>query len=147
MSSGTPQATSIGAGKSGATLVEVVVALSIFGLWLGAACSVMTKVRELTRRAQLHYTAVAIANSRLDVARSRDVAALPGFIEDRTPVDGHGNYATVGDFLRTTTMTNRPDGTVQIGVRVDLPDIRSRRFIGEYEAVQCVIVEFQERPA
>jgi len=91
--------------KAGVTIVEAMVALSIFAVFITGTCKLMVMHRKTLDMARDQYTAVNIAKNRLELARAFDFDQIPELNESPVTVDFKGIPSQDGLFQRTTTVT------------------------------------------
>lgn len=100
----------------GITLIELLVAISVFMIGLLALLGIFTQSGSVGQRAQYSYTAYNLAKNHLERLRAVDFALLAGAAEpDGVRVNAQGVPDAAGDFLRTTEVVTayhgRPDLT------------------------------------
>lgn len=88
--------------KRGMTLVEVVVASTIFMIFCAGFYAVYITSLRTHKIAGDHYRATLIARNRIQRALSFDYGSLPLMAETLRPVDSDGNPLPNGQYRRTT---------------------------------------------
>ena len=91
--------------KQGMTLVEVVVASTIFMIFCAGYYAVYINSLRTAKMAGDHYRATMIARNRIQHALSFDFESLWLLGEYRVPIDGEGNKDRKGLYCRTTLIT------------------------------------------
>ena len=132
-------------GESGATLLEVLVAVMILGLCASGLFSIVTLGWRMSNQAHSHYAAINVAKNRIEKAIGTDFILLDTFAEDSILVDEAGLTNAAGKLRRTTTiLTNISPRMAEITVRVDIRNPRSGVFSGENESLTTRVADFQE---
>jgi hypothetical protein len=127
--------------KSGLTLVETIVSLALFALFIGGVCGLLNLVRELSDNARDHYMAANLAKNRIERAKEFGYENVPLFVESNVRLDEEGEPDTDGRFRRTTAVTMPSPNLYQLVVTVDILDRRSLSFDGEQETVETYITD------
>ena len=112
----------------GMTLIEVVIAVFIFGIVIGGACMLVVQTRQSTDNARSHYVAVNIAKNRLEKGRTFGFDQLAVFSEDDMVVNTSGAADSGGDYCRTTIVSNTTSNLVEMIVTVEIRDKITRQF-------------------
>ncbi|MCX7591648.1 MAG: prepilin-type N-terminal cleavage/methylation domain-containing protein [Kiritimatiellae bacterium] len=133
--------------QSGVSILEVVIALTIFGIAVGAACGLIVGARTLADNARNHYTAINLAKNRLERAGALGFDVLPLFQESGTLVDKNGNIDPNGNFRRTTTVTDVKSNLRELTVHVEIRNRTTLQFDGEAETIKTYHAKYAERPA
>lgn len=110
--------------RAGMTVIETIVALTIFAVFTTGACKLLMSHRRVTDMARAHYTAINIAKNRLELVRTFDYGQVDKFLEDKVIVDASGNPDTLGNYRRSTQVSNVSSNLLELTVTVD---IRNRR--------------------
>ena len=131
---------------AGMTLVEVVIAVSIFSMCMAGVCSLILQSRRVSNRARAHYVAINIAKNRLEMARTYDYSLLDLFIESNIVVDKNGILVNDGDFRRTTTVTEIKSNLTEMVIMVEIRNRNTWDFSGEEETVQSYFADYLEPP-
>lgn len=131
-------------GRSGLTLLEVIIALSVFMVGSVGICTLITQSRRLSDSARDHYVAVNLAKNRMERARNMDVSVLPLIAESSNYLDVGGSPVPQADamFMRSTSVrcppTNMPNASnlTEVVVTIDIRDRGSWKFAGIQEVVR-----------
>jgi len=91
--------------KSGMTLVEVVVASTIFMIFCAGFYAAYITALRTHKTAGEHFRATMIARNRIQRALSFDFSSIHLMSENKVPVDKEGNPTANGPYYRTTTVT------------------------------------------
>ena len=110
--------------RAGMTVIETIVALTIFAVFTTGACKLLMSHRRVTDMARAHYTAINIAKNRMELVRTFDYGQVDKFIEDKVIVNASGNPDSLGNYRRTTQVSNVSSNLMELTVTVD---IRNRR--------------------
>jgi len=132
-------------GEAGFSFIEVIIALSILGIFIGGMCAVLLGGRQLGDLACSHYVAVNLAKNRIERARNMPFESLSDFVEYNTLVDEDGNPDYSGNYRRTTQYTSAGTNLVEMIVTVEVIDRVKRRFDGESEIVRSYIANIPTR--
>lgn len=120
--------------------MEVLIALVIFAVFIGAAGKLLLSHRALSDAAREHYTAINIAKNRVEQARTFGFDALDSFNETDRNVDQMGDPDAHGRYRRTTVVahvtTNRLS---EITVTVAIRNHRTHTFDGAEEIINSFI--------
>ena len=133
--------------RDGMTILEVIIAVSIFSICVVGMCALIQKSRELSDMARDHYIAVNIAKNRLERVRTYDFDQITEFSElEGTPVDVSGNDVSGSDyrFLRFTAVSNVTANLREVNVIVGIRNRVSLTFTGERESVKSLFADYQE---
>jgi len=132
----------IGRERYGVTLVETVIALMIFGIFIAGMCRLVLASREANDRARAHYTAVNLGKNRVERMKVSSFGELEQFAESRVVVNASGNPDPNGDYRRTTNIRTIGPTLKEVAVVVEIRDKVSRAFtVGE--TVQTYIADFR----
>ena len=133
--------------QRGATLVEVVVGLFIFGLFVVGMCRLLILVNESGDRARDHYVAINIAKNRIERARAFDYNQLTAvFTESEVTVDVNGQPTADTNFRRSTQIGSSGTNLVQMVVTVDIRNRRTWAFDGPSEQLRTHIGDLKGHP-
>lgn len=133
--------------RSGVSLVEAVIALGLLALVMGAAYPVMIQASRIGRVARNHYIAVALAQNRMERARTLSYADLRYLTESNVVVNDLGTPISDGNFRRTTSITTNVAFNVsRFTVTVDIRNMKSRQFLGESESLSTCLTQYEVRP-
>jgi len=109
------------AGRAGMTLVETVIAVSIFGMCIAGFVRLFAQTRMFTDSAREHYTAANIAKNRMERIGVMDFSLLGLMVETNLIVDASGFPDTErGRFRRTTSVTSVASNLSEVVVSVDI---------------------------
>lgn len=114
---------------SGFTLVEMMVAGTIFLLFSAGFFTAFITAMGAQRMATNHYRALCLARNRIQHARAMEYSSLDLLAETFNAVDESGNPDPVGRFRRSTIIgpdTNTTAKISQITVQVWFPAHRGR---------------------
>lgn len=132
--------------KNGGSIVEVLVALTLFALFIGGACQVVTSTRKVSDQAQAHYVALNIAKNQIEQVRNlrrADFDQILALQESNTPVDAKGQPTSESTslFNRTTTITKdtRNDFLIEVKVEIGIKNRSTWTHTGEKEVLQSYI--------
>jgi hypothetical protein len=131
--------------KKGITIVETVVALMIFMLCIGGFCAIVMQSRQLSDQARDHYTAVNLARSRFERARTFAFDQLDLFSESGTIVDNWGNPNAKGNFRRSTVVSNVNDRLTEMSVTIEVRDRVTRQFVAN-DTLKMYFADYIEVP-
>lgn len=115
--------------KNGFTLVEMMVAGTIFLLFCAGFFSAYFAAMGAQRMATNHYRALCLARNRIQHARATEYTSLELLAETSNAVDEVGNPDPSGSFRRSTTIipdTNTTAKIAQFTVQVWFPANRGR---------------------
>ena len=114
--------------NSGMTVVETLVALTIFALFTTGACKLLMSHRQVSDMARAHYTAINIAKNRLELVRTFDFDQVDEFIESNVIVDESGLPDVNGYYRRSTEIDNVSSNLLELTVTVDIRNRRTLQF-------------------
>jgi prepilin-type N-terminal cleavage/methylation domain-containing protein len=98
-------------GKKGMTVLEMLIALSLFAVIMAAAFPLVDQMITRFQMSRDHYVAATVCQARIERARAVPFGDLGQMEESQTLVDDFGNNASPGGRFRRTT-----------GVQVDSPE-------------------------
>lgn len=124
--------------RAGLTLVETVLSIGIMGLFMGGTCAVLLRCKQLNDRARVHYAAVNIAKSRLELARTYEYDLMYALSQDDVVVDKNGVPGS-GDYRISTVITPLSSNLTEIAIDVEVLNRITRRFDGERESVRSYV--------
>ena len=108
--------------KKGMTLVEVIVACTIFMIFCAGFYAVLISSLRTHKMAGDHFRATIIARSRIQRALSFDYGSLHLMAENKVAIDEEGNPLQSGRYRRSTTVnTNLAPNLAQMDVEVYFP--------------------------
>jgi len=120
--------TAPGLKSAGMTVVETVVALTIFAIFTTGACKLLLSHRQVSDMARAHYTAINIAKNRLELVRTYDFDQVNNFVEDKVVVDTSGIPSADGNYRRTTQVSNISSNLLELTVTVGIRNRRTLQF-------------------
>jgi prepilin-type N-terminal cleavage/methylation domain-containing protein len=132
--------------KAGFTLIEVVIAVFLLGIFIASACALAVSSKITREKARSHYVAVSIAKNRLERVKTFDFDEIDYFEEANIRVDETGTPDWYGPYQRTTSVTAVTPALKEAVVRVQICDRVRRRFGAESEEVRTYIAKTKERP-
>lgn len=106
--------------RSGITMVETLVALTLLAVFTTGACKLLLSHRRLTDMARAHYTAINIAKNRMELVRTFDFGQVNDFLETDVIVDASGVPDTEGNYRRSTAVSTVSGNLLELIVTVDL---------------------------
>ena len=132
--------------RRGVSIIEAVIALMIFAMCIGGFCAIIMQARQLSDQARDHYTAVNMARSRFERARSFEFDQLHLFAEAGVVMNQYSIPDNEGNFERITTVTNLNPRLAQMTVEVRIRDRRTRRFDTDGETLKMYFADYVEPP-
>ena len=135
--------------KRGTSLVETVIALFLFAVFITGACKVLLAHRQLTDYARDHYTAVNIAKNQIE--QIRNTMARAGYDqiyengEQNIRVASDGEKNTDGTFRRSTTINKISEDMAEIVITVEIIDRRTRSFGSKSEMLRSYLARPRQR--
>jgi prepilin-type N-terminal cleavage/methylation domain-containing protein len=131
---------------AGMTLVEVMVALFIFGISIAGTCSLVFQSRRLVDRSRDHYTAINIGKNRLEKGRSTAFDLLFTLSETNVLVNYAGDPAADSNYRRSTRVTTISSNLIEMVVRVDIKNRKNWSWTGEKEEIKSYYADMLELP-
>ena len=134
-------------GESGMTILEVVIALSIFMVASAGICALIVQSKHLSDSSRDHYVAVNLAKNRMERARNMQCSLLPLLTESNQYVDVSGGLVAPDQatYRRSTRVSNVGSNLVEVIVSVDIRDRGTWLFVaGNKEEVRTYYTEYQE---
>ncbi len=139
-----------GLGCQGLSIVEAVVALFLFGMFIASACKLIIVARESSGRATDHYQAICLGKNRIERLQSVDFSQLErcaspvyafGSVTNVIPetMDRDGTASPEGRFRMTVSITNLTTNLKWVMVNIEIRDRVSMNFEGEYEEVVTML--------
>jgi len=120
------------------------VALTIFAGFSTGACKLLMSHRKIADMARAHYTAINIAKNRLELVRTFDYGQVDDFLENNVVVDASGVPDAVGNYRRSTTVSNVSSNLLELTVTVDLRNRQTLAFTPAKEQVSTYFAEYLE---
>lgn len=123
--------------RRGVTIVEGVVALFVFGLFIASACKLIVVSREAATRAQDHYAAINLAKNRLERIQGFDFFVLNQCVQTNYYMDRSGNAAdpATAKFRSHTSVSGVTTNLKLVVVNVEIKDRVTLEFDGEHEEI------------
>ena len=122
------------------TLVEALVALVLFAIFMAGAGKILLSHRGLGDITREHYTAVNIAKNRAELARTFNYDALPDFRETDVLVDASGDPITGNrGTYRRSTVVDLVNNVAELTVTVDIRNHKTLQFEGAHQEVKTYI--------
>lgn len=132
--------------KSGFSLTECVIAVSLIALILAAAYPLLTSTTRKLYQARDHYTATTICLAQIERARDIPYDQLGSALgkDTRVRVNEMGANDPLGRFQRTTTVqVNTPDeGVTSVVVTTDIMDRKKGTFLVEKESMSYLFTSY-----
>lgn len=91
--------------KGGFTLLEVIVAISVFGIAISSLLAVYTQAATVSKRSDYAYTAYNLAKNHIERLRASAFSSLSQAAETDTRINRDGEPDEAGEYLRSTTVT------------------------------------------
>ncbi len=114
--------------RGGATIVETVIALTIFAVFSTGACKLMVSHRKILDLSRDIYTASNLAKSRLELARTLEFEQVPDLFENQLLLDASGIPSSSGHFRRTTTVSAVSSNLYEVVIQVDIQNRKTLAF-------------------
>ncbi len=130
--------------RAGLTLVETIVALTLFAIFTTGACKLLMSHRKVSDMARAHYTAINIAKNRLELVRTFDFDQVGNFLESDVVVDASGLPDSWGNYRRTTQVSNVSSNLLQLTVTVDLRNRQTLAFTPAKQEVTTYFANYLE---
>lgn len=121
--------------RAGVSLVETLVALSLFATFATGACKLILMNRRISDMARAHYTAANLAKNRLELIRTFDFEQASEFAENKVIINHNGQPDSEGFYRRTTTVNMLSSNLTELVVSVDIKNRRKLTFDGGTETV------------
>ncbi|MBN2704131.1 MAG: prepilin-type N-terminal cleavage/methylation domain-containing protein [Pontiellaceae bacterium] len=123
----------------GSSLVEVMIALAIFGVFIASSCKVLLAARTTLDLARDHYTASNIAKGRIELVHTLDFNQIPELEEDMLVIDGSGTPSEYGHFRRSTTVSMVSSNLFEVAVTVGIQNRKTLEFSPSEQTVNTYI--------
>ncbi len=130
-------------GRDGTSLLEVMVALFVFGAFVSGACRLGVMSRRVSDVSRSHYQAINIAKNRMERAKTLGFDFMDQCEENRVRVDCAGSPDPGGAFRRSTVVNTLGPDMKEMVVSVDILDRVTLRFQGSQEEIRSCIARFQ----
>lgn len=128
--------------RAGTSIVEALVALLVFALFVSGACKLLLSHRQLSDMARAHYQAANIAKNRMELVRTFDFDQLERFSESYTLINTSGTRTQNGNFRRSTSMRKLSGNLIELTIKVEIKDRKSLEFDGGEEEVVTYIARY-----
>jgi type II secretory pathway pseudopilin PulG len=130
--------------QSGITIVEVLVAMLVFGIAIGGFASLALTMKQAGDGARDHYQAVHMAKNRLERARNVQFELLPMLSEDDVLVGSDGNPDPNGFFRRSTIVSNVAPDLYEISCTIEIKNRLSLQFEPALQSVKTLITDMSQ---
>ena len=127
--------------RSGTTLVEALMAIAIFAVFVTGTCKLLVSHRQLLDLSRDRYTAANIAKNRMELVRTFDFDQIPKLNESTLRVDDSGIPDNAGHFRRTTTVTSVSSNLCELVVTVEIQNRKTLAFSGVDETVTTYVAK------
>lgn len=135
--------------KQGASITEVVVALSLLAAFISGAVKVSMAVYRLADKASAHYTASNLAKNRIETIRNMRQSTYEYIVsmeEEDVQIDADGVEDSLGKFSRTTTIEDTVvSDLLEIQVTIKIMNPVTREFGTEKQYLQSYVAKLRER--
>ena len=135
-----------GTAREGLGLIEVIIALFIFGTAVAGMCALVLSVRGASDRSRDHYVAVNLAKNRLERARSFGFGQLSMFAENQVYINSVGTVTPNGDFRRTTVVSNVTPNLAEIRVTVEIRNRDTWSYVPGVEDIRSYVANITASP-
>jgi type II secretory pathway pseudopilin PulG len=126
---------------AGTSVVEVMVALTIFGIFTAGTCQLLVSHRKILDSARDHYIAANLAKDRIELARTFEFEQVPGLAESALVVDESGIASSLGHYRRTTTVTALSTNLYELAITVDIQNRKTLVFSPAEQSVTTYIAK------
>ena len=130
--------------ENGMTLVETVIAVTIFSIFITGAIASIVQARMLSDEARAHYQAISICKNRLERALELDFEDVDEMIETDVLVDDTGVSDDDGLFRRTTTVTLVKQNLLQLTITCEIMNRNTREFDRINEEITTYVAYYFE---
>ena len=130
--------------QSGITIVEVLVAMMVFGIAIVGFASLALTMKQAGDGARDHYQAVHMAKNRLERARNVQFELLPMLAENEVLVGSDGNPDSSGSFRRSTIVSNVAPDLYEISCTVEIKNRLSLQFEPALQSVKTFITDMSQ---
>jgi hypothetical protein len=128
--------------RAGIALVEALVSLTLLAIFLAGAMKMMISHHEMTDMARAHYTAINIAKNRMELIRTFDFGQVDDFLEDKVNINASGLPSTLGNYRRSTQVSNVSPNLLELSVIVEIRDRKTLAFSGSQEDLSTYFAEY-----
>lgn len=126
---------------AGASLVEVMIALTIFGIFAAGSSKMLVSHRKILDSARDHYIAANLAKDRIELARTFEFDQVPQLSEYALIVDESGIASSAGHYRRTTTVTTVQTNLYRVAITVDIQNRKTLIFSPAEQSVTTYIAK------
>jgi prepilin-type N-terminal cleavage/methylation domain-containing protein len=127
--------------RAGTSLVEVMIALTLFGVFTAGTCKLLVSHRKVLDSARDHYIAANLAKDRMELARTFEFDQVPELREQQLVVDESGIASPDGHYRRTTTVTAVQTNLLKFAVTVDIQNRKTLIFSPAEQSVSTYIAK------
>jgi len=127
--------------RAGSSIVEVMVALALFGVFTTATCKLLVSHRKVLDSARDHYIAANLAKDRIELARTFEFEQLRGLREKAIIVDESGLPSSFGHYRRSTTVTVVRTNLYEMAITVDIQNRKTLKFSPAEQSVTTYIAK------
>ena len=128
--------------RRGITLIESVIALFLFALFIAGACDVIVTMRQTGYRARVRYTAVNLAKNRLERVMAFTFSQVDQCAMNKLVVDDGGSPDPNGDYQLSTTVALVSPVLKKVTVHVDVRNHRTMQFDAEYQELVSYVTNY-----
>ncbi len=114
--------------RSGATLIEAILAVTIFAAFMTGTSKVLVSQKKVLDMARDHYTAANLAKNRMELLRTFDFNQIPALNETAIRIDNNGIPSTEGHFIRTTTINTITTNLYEMAITVKIQNRKTLAF-------------------
>ena len=100
--------------NKGFTVLEIMVAVSIFGIAIVSLLAVFTQAMTVSKRSDYAYTAYNLAKNHIERLRASSFSSLSLATETDTRINRDGDPDGAGEYLRSTTVTSNYGGSADL---------------------------------
>jgi len=129
--------------RGGFGIVEAMVSLLLFGLFIAGACRLIVATRETVSRASDHYAAISLAKARVERILTFGFSQLEMMKQSNEPLDEYGNPVPPAEarFKMSTAVSSVTTNLKMVTVTMDIKDRITLEFDGEREELVTMISE------
>ncbi len=127
--------------RAGTSIVEVMVALTLFGMFVAGSCQLLVSHRKLLDSSRDHYIAANLAKDRMELARTFEFEQVPDMDEDAVIVDESGIPSLAGHFRRTTRVTPISKNLYELAITVDIQNRKTLQFAPAEQSISTYIAK------
>lgn len=125
--------------RAGSTLIEALVAMSIFAVFIAGTSQLLVSYRSILDLARSHYTAANIAKNRMELVRTFDFDQIPQLTETGITVNDSGIPSVLGHFRRSTTISTLNTNLYELAITVQVQDRKTLAFDDSGETLSTFI--------